>query len=169
MRTADETEFRDYVTGHLAGLRRTAYLLCGDWHQAEDIVQTALTKLYLSWRRVRERGALDSYVRQIVVRTYIDEGRRGWRRERPTAQLPDSVGREELPDDRMFLLRALAQVPSRQRAALVLRFWEDLSVEETAHALGCSEGTVKSSTARGLDNMREVLARQGVIAPKGLS
>lgn len=167
MRAVEESEFRDYVAGHLGGLRRTAFLLCGDWHHAEDIVQTALTKLYLSWRRVRERSALDSYARQIVVRTYIDEGRRSWRRERPTAQLPEVETHGDGPDDRLLMLRALAQVPSRQRAALVLRFWEDLSVEETAHALGCSEGTVKSSTARGLDSLRAVLAGQGVIAPKG--
>lgn len=167
MRAVDEAEFREYVSGHLVQLRRTAFLICGDWHQAEDIVQTALTKLYRSWRRIRQRGALDAYARQVVTRTCIDESRRGWQRERPTESLArTSAGgggaATGVSDDRLVLQRALGQVPARQRAALVLRYWEDMSVADTAELLGCSEGTVKSSTARGLDSLRAVLVSQGI-------
>ena len=101
MRAIDETEFRDYVAGHLQGVRRMAFLLCGDWHHAEDIAQMALTKVYLAWRRLKNRGALDGYVRQVVVRAYIDETRRGWRRERPSGSLPDGPSPDDFPEDRM--------------------------------------------------------------------
>lgn len=167
MRASDEAEFRDYVNGHFVALRRTAFFICGDWHRAEDIVQTALTKLYRSWRRVRDPGAVDAYARQTVVRTCLDERRRAWHREDPTEAVPDSLDAGDEHDTRLLLLRALREVPARQRAAIVLRYWEDLSIEETAHLLDCSEGTVKSSTARGLDSLRLVLARHGfAIFPK---
>lgn len=162
MRAGDEAEFREYVTGHFVALRRTAFLICGDWHRAEDIVQTALTKLYRSWRRVHDRGALDAYARRIVVRTCIDDRRRAWHQEDPTERLPESRADGDEQETRLLLLRALREVPARQRAAVVLRYWEDLSVTETAALLDCSEGTVKSSTARGLHSLRTVLARQGV-------
>lgn len=162
MRADDEAEFRDYVTGHFVALRRTAFFICGDWHHAEDIVQVALTKLHRSWRRVRERGALDAYARQIVIRICLDDRRRAWHREDPSSAQPDSIAPRAESETRLLLLHALTEVPPRQRAALVLRYWEDLSVTETANMLGCSEGTVKSSTARGLTSLRGVLARHGL-------
>ena len=161
-RNADEAEFGDYVAGHLDGLRSTVFLLCGDWHHAEDIVQTALARVFLAWRRIREFDALDAYVRKTVVRTYFKETRRAWRRrEQGWGNVPEPAAAEDLTDDRLILRRAMAEVPARQRAALVLRYWDDLSVEQTADAMGCSAGTVKSSTARGLTTLRAVLARQG--------
>ncbi|WP_199752964.1 SigE family RNA polymerase sigma factor [Actinoplanes sp. ATCC 53533] len=140
-------------------MRGTAFLLCGDWHRAEDLVQTAFTKLYTRWNRVARHEALDPYVRQALIRTYIDDGRRGWwRRERPQETPIDRAGMPVSADDRLVLMRALAEVPPRQRAVLVLRYWEDMSIEETAAVLSCSPGTVKSQAARGLDTLRTLMS-----------
>lgn len=150
-----DAEFIDFASARAAALRRTAFLLCGDWHQAEDIVQVALAKLYVAWRKVSRREAVDAYARQIVVRVFLDERRRGWAREHPTDQLPDRASAAaDQTEERIVLLTALAQVPRQQRAVLVLRFWEDMSVADTAEALRCSEGNVKSQTSRGLDTLR---------------
>jgi RNA polymerase sigma-70 factor (sigma-E family) len=140
-------------------MRCTAYLLCDDWHLAEDLTQTAFAKLYLAWARINRREALDAYVRRVIVHVFLDE-RRPWRRERSTAPEGDAFRQSrDDPDvaERLALRAALAAVPPRQRATLVLRFWADLSVEETAQVLGCSAGTVKSQTARGLATLRGVL------------
>jgi len=154
-----DTGFVEYFTARSEAMRGTAYLLCGDWHRAEDLVQNAFTKLYLVWGRVSRHEVLDAYVRQVLVRLYLDERRRGWwRRERVTSRPP--VDRSMPPDasaNRLIVLQALAAVPPRQRAVLVLRYWEDLSIEETAALLHCSAGTVKSQAARGLDSMRTLL------------
>lgn len=154
--TAD-AEFAALFAGRAAAVRRTAFLLCGDWQQAEDLTQTAFARLYAAWPRLRDAGAAEAYLRKTVVRAHVDETRRPWRRERPSAELPEVAARGDGADDRVTLLAALAQVPPRQRACLVLRYFGDCSVEETAAALGCSEGTVKSNTARGLDALRAVL------------
>jgi RNA polymerase sigma-70 factor (sigma-E family) len=157
----DEQEFADYFAARRDGVRRAAYLLCGDWHRADDLAQTAFVALHRRWNKVREREALDAYVRRTVVRAVIDESRRPWRRERFTDQLPDAptvtteVG--EAVTTRSVLLDGLRKVPPRQRAVLVLRFLEGLDVAATAAALRCSEGTVKSQTARGLDSLRAEL------------
>ncbi|UVS82393.1 SigE family RNA polymerase sigma factor [Actinokineospora sp. UTMC 2448] len=151
-------EFADYFAARADVMRGTAYLLCGDWHRAEDLVQTAFVKLYRVWNRVSRRDRLDAYTRQIVVRAFLDETRRGFfHRERVTSQVADGSAPEYGPDDRVVLMAALARVPARQRTALVLRFWEDLSVEETAAAMRCSVGTVKSQTSRGLSALRALL------------
>jgi RNA polymerase sigma-70 factor (sigma-E family) len=136
-------------------LRRTAYLLCGDWHTADDLVSTALVKLLRHWRRVSTMDNIDAYARRTLLRAWLDERRRPWRREQPWAVLPDSAstpGHDVA--DRMALLTLLNELPARRRAVLVLRFFCDLSVEETAEALGCTAGTVKSQTARALDTLR---------------
>jgi RNA polymerase sigma-70 factor (sigma-E family) len=153
-----ETEFRDFVSAQMEPLRGLAYLTCGDWQVAEDAVLAALAKLYVRWNRVENP---DSYARTAVVRAAIDETRRPWwRREQshshamPERSMPD---RTSAVDDRLHLREALRQLPSRLRAVLVLRFFEGLSVRQTAEALGCPEGTVKSYTARGLDALRTVL------------
>jgi RNA polymerase sigma-70 factor (sigma-E family) len=152
-------EFTAYVAASAARMRRTAYLMCGDWQRAEDEVQTALVKLYLAWDRVRARQSLDAFVRTTLVRGLIDERRRPWRRERTAAALPDLPAVEHLAfEDQLAVRDALALVPPRQRAVLVLRFYEDCDVAETARLIGCSEGTVKSQTARGLARLRELLA-----------
>jgi RNA polymerase sigma-70 factor (sigma-E family) len=152
-------EFTAYVRARAPGMRRTAFLLCGDWQRAEDEVQTALVKLYLSWDRVRARQSLDGYVRTTLVRGLIDERRRPWRREHSRAVVPDRVVAESMAiEDRLTVRAALAQIPPRQRAVLVLRYYDDCDVAETARVIGCSEGTVKSQTARGLTRLRELLA-----------
>lgn len=152
--------FAAYFASRSSTMRGTAYLLCGDWHRAEDLVQASFVKLYRAWNRIAGHDKLDAYARRVLMRTFLDETRRGFfRREQPTADyadhaVPTAGGGVE---DRMVLQRALADVAPRQRAALVLRFWEDLSVEETAKALGCSTGTVKSQVSRGLAVMRDLV------------
>src|ERR1051325_2181271 len=134
-------------------MRRTAYLLCGDWHRAEDIVQNALIKLYVAWSRVR-KDSVDAYARKVLVRTAIDEGRRGWfQRERTVDVVPEpSVTDDSADFDQRLALDAL---PPGQRAVVVLRYWEDLSITETARVLGRTEGTVKSQAAKGLRALRD--------------
>lgn len=159
MRTSRDAEFSAYVAARRGHLRRTAYLLCGDWHQAEDLVQTSLTKLYLAWPRVRRDGSPEAYARTILVRVHLDEMRRPWRRERPSAELPESTAGVGLgSEDRDALLAALAELPAGQRSAVVLRHWLGLSVEEAAADLGCSTGTVKSQTARAVTRLRAALS-----------
>ncbi|MGQ0839392.1 SigE family RNA polymerase sigma factor [Actinokineospora sp.] len=151
--------FADYFATRANVMRGTAYLLCGDWHRAEDLVQTAFVKLYRVWNRIAEHGRLDAYTRQILVRTFLDETRRGFfRREQVTDEPADRAAPGQgSPEDRLVLLQALARVPARQRTALVLRYWEDLSLEETAQAMKCSTGTVKSQSSRGLQHLRDLL------------
>jgi RNA polymerase sigma-70 factor (sigma-E family) len=157
----DEQEFRDYFVARRDAVRRSAYLLCGDWYRADDLAQVAFVALHRRWHKIRDRAALDAYVRRTVVRAVIDESRRPWRRERFTGEVPDVAdttgGAPEVGDavaTRSALLGALAKVPPRQRAVLVLRYLEGLDVNAAAAALGCSEGTVKSQTARGLEALR---------------
>jgi RNA polymerase sigma-70 factor (sigma-E family) len=156
-----EQEYGDYVTARAAGLVRFAYLTCGDWHRAEDAVQTALTKLYLAWPRLSDRNTIDAYVHRIVVRVIIDERRLAWfRREQSTEALPEraAVDPAAAAGGKVAMLAALMKVPPRQRAVLVLRFWEDQSVEQVADTLGCSAGTVKSQSTRGLRTLRGLLS-----------
>jgi RNA polymerase sigma-70 factor (sigma-E family) len=160
----DEQEFAEYFAARRDAVRRTAYLLCGDWHKADDLAQTAFVALHRRWKKIRDRAATDAYVRKTLVRALIDESRRPWRRERQTDVLPepssDGPGLAERVATREDLLAALKEVPPKQRAVLVLRFFEGLDVGEAARALGCSEGNVKSQTARGLANLRQVLERE---------
>jgi RNA polymerase sigma-70 factor (sigma-E family) len=154
-----DRDFCEYFDARVLLLRRTAYLLCGDWHRAEDLVQTTLVKLYVAWPRLSRGSSVDAYARQVLVRTAIDEARRWFRRsETAVWELPDVAAAQPRSDDVLDVRRALAALPPGQRAVLVLRFWEDLPVEETASLLGCSEGTVKSQTSRGLATLRRLLA-----------
>ncbi|MER7004955.1 SigE family RNA polymerase sigma factor [Dactylosporangium sp. NPDC000555] len=154
-----EAEFRDFVSVQLEPLRGLAYLTCGDWQAGEDAVLTVLARLYARWRHIDNPLA---YVRTAVVRAAIDETRRPWwRREQaagdalPDRALPDD-GTGEV-DERLRVRAALLRLPPRLRAVLVLRFLEGLSVQQTAEALGCPEGTVKGYTSRGLDGLRQIL------------
>jgi RNA polymerase sigma-70 factor (sigma-E family) len=154
--------YRDYAAGRLAPLRRLAYLICGDWHLAEDAVSTVMTKLYVIWPKIRRDDNVDAYVRRMLMRAIVDERRRPWRRESPAEQLwsgPEAAGPggPDALDDQLVLRAALAQMPPRRRAVLVLRYFEQLTVEETAAVMRCSTGTVKSQTARALAAMREKL------------
>ena len=155
MKRSEEAAYREYVTSRMDVMRRVAYLLCRDWHTADDLVSIAIGKLYRHWARVGPSNGIDAYVRRILLRVWLDEKRRPWRREQPTEMLPEleSLGEFRVVD-RDHLLDLLSALPPRRRAAVVLRFYCDLSLEETAEILGCTTGTVKSQTARGLDTLR---------------
>jgi len=160
-------EFSEYFAARAHTLRATAYLLCGDWHRAEDITQIAMTKLYLAWPRLRDQG-MDAYARKVVVRTFLAENRRLWRRrEQLTQTLPEPPVADGDADQRLLVEAALASVPPRQRAVLVLRYWNDLSVEDTAEVLECSPGTVKSQAARGIAALRKKLGPHFDVLSKG--
>jgi RNA polymerase sigma-70 factor (sigma-E family) len=166
-RSTRDAEFSAFVRAHRAELLRSACLLtAGDTHMAEDLVQTALARLYVAWPKVLRTGAAVAYVRRIIINAHIDETRRPrWRRERSVPEPPD------LPDlraagawddgtggaDGEAVRAALATLPPRMRAAIVLRHWFDLSVEESADLLGCSQGTVKSQTAKAVAQLRAAL------------
>ena len=155
MKRSEEAGYRDYVVARMDPLRRTAYLLCRNWHTADDLVAITLGKLYRHWRRVNAAEHLDAYVRRILVRTWLDERGRPWRREHPTEELPESAAPQVTTMvDRAAVLDLLDSLPPGRRAAVVLRVYCDLSVAETAEILGCSAGTVKSQTARGLETLR---------------
>jgi RNA polymerase sigma-70 factor (sigma-E family) len=163
VRTSDRSrddQFRSYVLGSRGQLLRTATLLfSGNAHEAEDLVQTVLMRMYLSWRRIRVETR-DAYARRMLVNAYLDERRRPHaRHERNQADVPDVAIEPAPPSDlEAAVFRALDELPPRMRAAVVLRHLHDASVAETAEVLGCSEGTVKSQTARGLDHLRANLA-----------
>ena len=158
-----EAEFVAYYEARAAAVRKTAYVLCGDWHLAEDLTQTAFTKLYQAWHRLERFEALDGYVRQTVVRAFLDERRRPWRREyatgpeSPVFDVPSAGGAAAGEGEREILLEALSRIPKRRRAVIVLRYWEDLSVEQVAEMLDCSPGTVRSQASRGLADLRAAL------------
>ncbi|MDO3703322.1 SigE family RNA polymerase sigma factor [Micromonospora sp. C28SCA-DRY-2] len=159
MTREDEAEYRDYVSARLEHLRRVAYLLCHDWHAAEDLVSTVLLKLFRSWRSAKRADNLDAYVRGMLTNAWLDELRRPWRRrEHSTARLPDHWTAAPEPEDRGAIGRLLLGLGPRQRAVVVLRYYCDLSVEQTARLLGISEGTVKSQSARALETLRSVAA-----------
>ncbi len=161
-RPPSDAEFTELVHGSWASLYRTAYLLLGDRAEAEDLVQTALAKTYASWRQVRDLDAAPGYARTVLHNTAASWFRKkSWRNERPTEVLPESTYH---PDhtDRPAVVGALGNLAPRQRAVIVLRFYEDLSVGQTAQALGCSEGTVKSQTHDALARLRELLGESVV-------
>ena len=153
-----DDEYVAYVSARLPALKRLAFLLCGDEHRADDLVQESVTKLYLSWRSARDADNLDRYVRAIVVRTHIDETRRPWFRVRLFGTMPEQHVSESRDIESATALRtALSGLPAGQRAVLVLRFLCDVSVNEVGEMLGCSPGTVKSQTSHGLAKLRQVL------------
>jgi RNA polymerase sigma-70 factor (sigma-E family) len=156
-----EAGFTAFVEARQSHFRRIAYALCGDWNQAEDLVQVAMAKLYVAWPRVRRDGHEEAYVRQIMVRANIDEHRRPWHREQPVEALPEQAADVSDPDDRGSLIAALLELPVMQRKTVVLRHWLGLSVEETAAELGIAAGTVKSHSSRGLERLQQNLAREG--------
>lgn len=150
--------FRAYVAARSGPLLRTAYLLTGNRADAEDLLQTALAKTYLAWDRVRDREALDGYVRRTMVNTQTSFWRRRRVAEYPVPELPEHDGGRDATADADLhdaIWTALAGLPRRQRAMVVLRYYEDLSEAETAAVLGISVGTVKSTTSRALTKLRE--------------
>jgi RNA polymerase sigma-70 factor (sigma-E family) len=157
-----EEEFREFVAARSGALLRTAYLLAGDWATAEDLLQTALTKTYLAWKRNGGIDAVEPYARRVLVNTSTSWWRRRWHGERPTEVLPERAATDEIEQqlDRDALWRHLRALPVRQRAVLVLRYYEDLSEAQTAALLDISVGTVKSQTSRALKTLRRRLGSE---------
>src|SRR6188472_830967 len=160
-RDVRDADFAAYLAARRASLLRTAYLLTGNRHDAEDLVQTAFAKLYLSWDKVRDHGSIDGYVRRILVNEHNSLWRRAWKKREHTAD--DSVlhaldrPHHDTPDDGVgaALWDVVQTLPRRARAVVVLRYYEELSEAETAAVLGISVGTVKSQTSRALAALRE--------------
>ncbi|MFC0114414.1 SigE family RNA polymerase sigma factor [Kibdelosporangium aridum] len=153
-------DFHEFARAKTLSLRRTAYLLCGDWHLAEDLVQTALMKLYRAWSRVADSPAVDNYARQVLLRCWLDEQRKPWRRrENRDGVVPDRSQVDAPAGISETLLKALLSLAPKQRAVVVLRYCMDLSIAEVATVLKCSEGTVKSQASRGLEALRELVGQ----------
>ena len=155
----DIAEFSEYVTLRWPPMLRTARLLTGEQALAEDLVQTALEKCFAAWPRLRAYEAADAYVRRTIVNTYLS-----WRRKRAWNEVPrdrfddrPAADAIDIVSQRSVLMDALAELAPRQRAVIVLRFYEDLSVQQTAELLGSSTGTVKSQTADALARLRDLL------------
>ncbi|GAA2975078.1 MULTISPECIES: SigE family RNA polymerase sigma factor [Streptomyces] len=158
MRIDDDAALYAFVENRRTALFRSAYLLCGDRHEAEDLVQTALVKVVLGGRRHGRLDNTEAYARKTLVNTFIASRRRFWRREQAYAELPDHAAAPTDTDTGLVVRQALAGLTAKQRAVLVLRYWEDLSVAEAAETLGMRENTVKSHTARGLAALRTRMA-----------
>lgn len=160
-RDTRDADFAAYLAARQPSLLRTAYLLTGNRHDAEDLVQTAFAKLYLSWDKVRSQGSMDGYVRRILVNEHNSLWRRAWKRREHTTD--DSVlhaldtPHEDAPDEGIsaVLWEVVRTLPRRARAVVVLRYYEELSEAETAAVLGISVGTVKSQTSRALATLRD--------------
>lgn len=172
MQAEQEDRFQEFVRARWSHLVRTAYLLTGDAHLAEDLTQTALAKAYRSWRRVSGSDNPEAYVRRMLVTCNSDRFRKRRVKESLTDAPPEVAGRDEAVarvDERGVLLGALAGLPPRQRAVVVMRYWEDLSELEVAEVLGCSQGTVKSQASKGLAKLRTYpgLAQVMDRAPQG--
>ena len=158
----DEDAYAQYVTAKLPWLRRIAYLLCQDWHRADDLVQTSIAKLYINWPKAAQVAHLDGYARAILVNTFLAEQRSHWWKRvvlyddgHQDTQIAGRAGADS--DAAIDVRRALALLPPRQRAIIVLRYYCELSIEETAAELGCSTGNVKSQSSRGLAGLRKLL------------
>lgn len=160
--TADDAAFTEFAAAAQGRLRSTAYLLCGDWERASDHVQEGLIRVYVAWPRLVRKGGELAYARRAVVSAFLDHARRRSSGERPTDAEADRATGEDVAGavtDRAALMAALEQLPRRQRACVVLRYFEDLDVRDTAAVLGCSEGTVKSQTSRGLASLRSTFEK----------
>ena len=150
-------EFVEFAEAVYPQLRRTAFLLCGDWHTAEDLTQTALEKVFMSWRKIRRQDAVHAYTHRTLVNSYLAHKRLKHTRELLTGWFPERAIEAAAPETRIMVLDAMATLPPRTRAVVVLRYWADLSVEQVADVLGCSPGNVKRLSANGMDRLRTVL------------
>ncbi len=148
--------FEQFVAARSGALWRSAWLLTGDAQKAEDLLQTALLKAWRNWKSIARDGAVEGYVRRALVTTYTDWWRRKWTAEVPTLELPETAdgSRDDEVSTRHDVMTALATLTRGQRAVIVLRYFDDLTEQQTADALGCSVGTVKSQTARALKALR---------------
>jgi len=153
-----DNDFAEWMTARQPALQRTAYLLAGDHHTAEDLVATTLAKVYLAWQRINSSDAIDAYARRILVNENNSLWRRAWRRrEVASSEVPDWIEHHDEYDEGSAaeIWRLLATLPPRQRSVLVLRYYEQLSEAEIAAALGVAAGTVKSQASRALATLRE--------------
>ncbi|GHI08133.1 RNA polymerase subunit sigma-24 [Streptomyces cellostaticus] len=160
---ARDEEFQSFMTGRWPRLMRTAFLLTGEQHAAEDLVQSTLEQVYVNWRRVGSADDPEAYVRRVMINAHARRHRRRLKEflaprddSGLAHEVPDTGDRIAQADDRSALLKALAQLPARQREAVVLRYWEDLTETQAAEAMGCSVGTVKSNAAKGIAKLRAV-------------
>ncbi len=153
-----DAAFTAFVAARRTHLRRIAYATCGDWHRADDLVQTALVKAYVAWPTLRNEGSEEAFVRRIIVRSNVDESRRPWRHERSGLEGHDRATAAPDVEERSALFDALQDLPVMQRKAVLLRHWVGLSTAETAVELGISEGTVKSHCSRGRARLQRLLA-----------
>ncbi len=172
----DEDSFVEFAHATRDRLRRMVYLACGDWELAADHVQEGLVRVYVAWPRLTKQGREYAYARKAVMSAFLDHGRRRSSHEHPHGDAslvggPVVGDHAESVATRAVIVEALGDLPPRQRAVVVLRFFEDLTVSETAAALGCSEGTVKSQTSKALSSLRTHLddVRPDVLAQLGAS
>lgn len=150
-------EFVEFVEAVYPQLRRTAFLLCGDWHTAEDLAQTALEKVFVAWHKIRQQDAVRAYTHRTLVNSYLAHKRLKRTGELLTGSLPERAIEAPATETRIMALDALATLPPRTRAVVVLRYWEDLSIEQVADVLSCSPGNVKRLTSNAMDKLRTVL------------
>ena len=156
--TRRDDEYTEFVAARLQALRRIAHLLCQDWHHADDLVQLTITRLYVHWHQVRVMDYPEAYARTILVREFLRQRRSGWARKVSLpGEIPDWLEVSDDRDDAIDVNAALAELPPRQRATLVLRFYCDQTVDQVAEVLGCSPSTVKSQTSKGLGSLRLAL------------
>jgi RNA polymerase sigma-70 factor (sigma-E family) len=152
-----DEEFAEFARAAVERLRTTAFMMCRDWHLAQDLTQTALTRLYLGWKQAREADNLTAYAQKVLLRAYLDHRRRRSTSETVTGVIHDT-GYRQSPDLRLTMLDALAQLPARDRAIVILRYFEDYRVEQVADVLDLPVSVVKSQTRRSLAKLRELLA-----------
>lgn len=158
----------EFIDRNSRALLRSAWLLTGSWASAEDLVQTSLLQSWLHWDAIKADSP-DFYVRRVLMNTFLSGQRRRWTHERPMAELPERAAADELPSTelRHIIWRALSDLPPRQRAVVVLRYFNDLSEAQTAHVLECSVGNVKSQASRALAKLRSVPELQSLLEEAG--
>ena len=164
MRSPRDEEFAAFVVAATPRLRRTAYLMCRDWHLAQDLTQLTLAKMYASWSRIWRTANLEAYSRRVLMNAVFDQRKRRSQTEVVLAELPDRPGHPaaDTPELHIALLRALATLPVRDQAIVVLRHWEDQSVDAVAEILGISVSVVKMQSMRALGKLRDLLGEDFV-------
>jgi RNA polymerase sigma-70 factor (sigma-E family) len=153
-------EFTEYATASAGRLREIAFLMCQDWHQAQDLAQATLAKVFVAWPRIRRRENVDAYARQVLIREFLGGKRKRSAGERVMADLPEQSARRDPAELRLTLLEALAGLQPSQRAAVVLRHWEDHSVEKVAEIMRTTPAAVRSHCFRGLQELRARLGAE---------
>lgn len=156
-RERQDAEFTEYAQARAARLRETAYLLCGDWHWAQDLAQITLGRVYVAWPKIKHAEAVDAYARRVLTNEFLGHRRRRSSTERVMDSVPEAPVRTEQHDVRLTLLEALGRLSPARRAVVVLRYWEDHSIDTVAEMLGMSSSAVKSASLRALAELRSML------------